>query len=426
MKFVDEVRILVTAGRGGNGSVSFRREKFVPLGGPDGGDGGHGASVVLVGDAALNTLVDYRYQRRFQAERGEDGRGAKCSGRSGTDLELRVPVGTVVHDAASGEVMGDVTREGQRLVVAHGGRGGLGNVHFKSSTNRAPRRAIPGTVGEERELRLELKLLADVGLMGLPNAGKSTLIRAVSAARPKVADYPFTTLYPSLGVVSVGTGRSFVMADIPGLIEGAAEGAGLGHRFLRHLERTRLLLHVVDVLPMLGHGDPAAGFHVVEQELARYSGRLAGRERWLVLNKVDLLDPTERACHCRELVAKVGWDGPVFEVSAVSGEGCQALSYALMERLEAMGPALPASADDDAEQESSPPRIETGPFTVGTAHIDFDTVGGKTTRSARKTRRSTGPGQTGPDSGPADADSEASEDSEDPDHFDFPPASPLP
>jgi GTP-binding protein len=350
MKFVDEARIHVAAGRGGNGAASFRREKFVPLGGPDGGDGGQGGSVILVADAALNTLVDFRYQRRFQAQRGQDGSGAQCTGRSGEDLLLRVPVGTVVHDAGSDEIMGDLTREDQRLVVARGGQGGLGNTHFKSSTNRAPRRATPGAPGEERELRLELRLLADVGLVGLPNAGKSTLIRAVSAARPKVADYPFTTLYPSLGVVAVGMGRSFVMADVPGLIEGASEGSGLGHRFLRHLDRTRLLLHVVDVLPLLGHGDPVQGFHVIEQELVRYSERLASRERWLVLNKIDLLAPDERARQLQDLRTAIGWEGPVFEVSAATGEGCQRLVYALMDRLEAMGPAEPAtlSGADDA------------------------------------------------------------------------------
>lgn len=353
MKFVDEVLIHVAAGRGGHGSVSFRREKFIPLGGPDGGDGGNGGSVILLADASLNTLVDFRYTRRFQAQRGEDGGGAQCSGKAGEDLILKVPVGTVVTDINTGDRMGDLTRDGQRLCVAQGGHRGLGNMNFKSSTNRAPRRATSGTPGEERELKLELKLLADVGLMGLPNAGKSTLIRAVSAARPKVADYPFTTLYPSLGVVSVGIGRSFVMADVPGLIEGAADGAGLGVRFLKHLERTRLLLHVVDILPLLGTGDAAEGFRVVAAEVARYSPHLAERERWLVLNKIDLLVPEERAGRRAEMVAAVGWEGPVFEVSAVSGEGCQALIYALQERLEALGPVVdsgsPLDLDPDFE-----------------------------------------------------------------------------
>jgi len=438
MKFVDEVRIEVTAGRGGNGAASFRREKFVPLGGPDGGDGGQGGSVILLGDASLNTLVDFRFKRRFQAERGQDGGGAQCSGRSGLDLELRVPVGTVVHDAGNGEVIGDLTREGQRLVVARGGRGGLGNTHFKSSTNRAPRRATPGTPGEGRDLRLELKLLADVGLMGLPNAGKSTLIRAVSAARPKVADYPFTTLYPSLGVVSVGLGRSFVMADIPGLIEGASEGAGLGHRFLRHLERTRLLLHVVDVLPMLGQGDPVQGFHVVEQELTRYSERLAGRERWLVLNKIDLLAPDQREDHCRDLLAAIGWQGPVFEVSAVSGEGCLPLAYALMERLEALGPAdfSTPTVDPDADAEAAPGG--SGSLTelakVGRVPIRFvhgraggrrrpgDTNDPGTARADAAVPVSAGEsGQTPPAAAPAEATQAA-----EPDPVDVPPTGPLP
>lgn len=358
MKFVDEVVIHVAAGRGGHGSVSFRREKFIPLGGPDGGDGGDGGSVILLADESLNTLVDYRYTRRFQAERGDDGGGAQCSGRSGDDLELKVPVGTIVYDIDTGEVMGDLARPGQRLCVAKGGRRGLGNMNFKSSTNRAPRKAIPGTPGEERELRLELRLLADVGLMGLPNAGKSTLIRAVSAARPKVADYPFTTLYPSLGVVSVGVGRSFVMADVPGLIEGAAEGAGLGVRFLKHLSRTRLILHIVDSLPLLGTGDAAEDFRVVEAELAAYSDELAQRERWLVLNKIDLIPVDERKERRQQLLTELGWQGPVFEVSAVSGEGCQVLCYALQERLEALGPVVAVAEDFLVDEDFVEPDAE--------------------------------------------------------------------
>jgi GTP-binding protein len=334
MKFVDEVTIRVQAGRGGNGCLSFRREKFVPFGGPDGGDGGDGGSIHLEACAAVNTMVDYRYVRSYQAQNGESGKGANCTGRSGVDLALKVPVGTTVIDEDTGEVLGDLSRDGQRLRVAQGGWHGLGNTRFKSSTNRAPRQTSKGTDGEQRNLRLELKVLADVGLLGLPNAGKSTLIRAVSAARPKVADYPFTTLVPNLGVVRVQAHRSFVMADIPGLIPGASTGAGLGIRFLKHLTRTRLLLHLVDVAP-LDDADPATAAADIAAELALFSPTLAGRQRWLVLNKVDLLPAGERAAHCRDIVARLGWDGPVFPISAVSGEGTQALAQAIMVELEA-------------------------------------------------------------------------------------------
>ena len=333
MKFVDEVQIQVHAGKGGNGCVSFRREKFVPFGGPDGGDGGDGGSIFLVADYALNTMVDYRYTRQFRAAGGKSGSGANCTGRSGEDLLLPVPVGTTVLDADTGEVIGDLTRAGERLLVAQGGFHGLGNTRFKSSTNRAPRQCTDGSDGETRFLRLELKVLADVGLLGLPNAGKSTLIRAVSAAKPKVADYPFTTLVPNLGVVRVAAHRSFVIADIPGLIEGASEGAGLGIRFLKHLTRTRLLLHLVDVLPP-DESDPAGNVRAIERELGRFSQTLATRERWLVLNKTDLLPEDEREAACERIVQELGWTGPVFRISAIAGEGTEELCRAIMQHID--------------------------------------------------------------------------------------------
>jgi len=332
MKFIDEATIEVRAGDGGNGCVSFRREKYVPFGGPDGGDGGDGGSVYLVADSSINTLVDFRHNRRFTADRGENGQGRNCTGKSGVDLLVRVPVGTVVHEEDTDELIGDLVRDGQRLVVAKGGFHGLGNVRFKSSTNRTPRQSKPGTPGEKRRLRLELKLLADVGLLGLPNAGKSTLIRAVSAARPKVADYPFTTLHPNLGVVRVSAHRSFVMADVPGLIEGASEGAGLGIQFLKHLSRTRLLLHLVDMGPQ---GNPEVDVSTISAELERFSAELAGRERWLVLNKTDLMPEAERARRCRDCVEALGWHGPVFEISAITGEGTDALVRSVMDYIEA-------------------------------------------------------------------------------------------
>ncbi len=333
MKFVDEANIRVKAGDGGNGCVSFRREKFIPFGGPDGGDGGDGGSVYLVGDPSLNTLVDFRARRRFEAERGHNGSGANCTGRQGADLMIPVPVGTLARDEETGELLGEILRPGQRLLVARGGFHGLGNTRFKSSTNRAPRKATAGTPGEERRLHLELRLLADVGLLGLPNAGKSTFIRSVSAARPKVADYPFTTLHPSLGVVSIAPHRSFVMADIPGLIGGAARGEGLGIRFLKHLSRTALLLHLVDVAPADG-SDPAASVREIEAELQAYSEALWQRPRWLVLNKVDLLPAATRESTCRSIVARLAWQGPWFMVSALSGEGCRALCQQVMAWLE--------------------------------------------------------------------------------------------
>ena len=350
MKFVDEATIEVTAGKGGNGCVSFRREKFVPKGGPDGGDGGDGGSVLLEGDDALNTKIDYRYTRRFRADNGEAGRGRNCSGKSGADLILPVPLGTTVLDEDSGEVLGDIREAGERLLVAQGGFHGLGNTRYKSSVNRAPRQSSPGTEGESRKLKLELKVLADVGLLGLPNAGKSTLIRAVSAATPKVADYPFTTLIPSLGVVKVDAHRSFVVADIPGLIEGASEGAGLGIRFLKHLTRNRVLLHLVDVAPIDG-SDPAEAACAVIRELERFSPTLAARPRWLVLNKIDLLDESKVAA-CRErVVAALGWEGPVYEISAVSGQHTNTLCGDLMTHLETQAEALRSDSDADAAEQ---------------------------------------------------------------------------
>ncbi|HEY0335411.1 MAG TPA: GTPase ObgE [Stenotrophomonas sp.] len=324
MKLVDEAEIQVIAGNGGNGCVGFRREKFIPLGGPDGGDGGYGGSVWLQADENVNTLVDFRHERIFKAQRGENGMGRQMYGKAGEDRLIVVPVGTVIMNVDTDEVIGDLTQHGDRLLVAKGGKGGLGNMHFKSSTNRAPRQALPGEAGEERLLKLELKLLADVGLLGFPNAGKSTLIRAVSAATPKVADYPFTTLYPNLGVVSVEAYRSFVIADIPGLIEGAADGAGLGAQFLRHLQRTRLLLHLVDISPMEGGVEgvsPADQVRTIERELDRHDPELLAKPRWLVLNKADLMFEEEAQVAAAAIVAELGWTGPWYLVSALGREG---------------------------------------------------------------------------------------------------------
>ena len=337
MKFVDEAAITVEAGAGGNGCLSFRREKYVPRGGPDGGDGGDGGDVVLCADPSLNTLVDFRFRRRFRAGRGRHGQGRDRTGRDGADLRIRVPAGTMVLDADGGGTLGELTTAGDEMVVAHGGRRGLGNARFKSSTNRAPRRTTEGSPGECRELRLELRLLADVGLVGMPNAGKSTLVRSVSAARPKVADYPFTTLIPALGVVRRGPDRSFVMADVPGLIEGASDGAGLGIRFLRHLSRTRVLLHLVDVAAANGEAGPAEQVRIIEHELAAFDPELARRERWLVPTKLDLVPPTDRAGAVAALVEGMGWNGPVHPISALAREGTDALSEALMRRLEDEG-----------------------------------------------------------------------------------------
>ena len=334
MKFVDEATIKAQAGNGGPGIVSFRREKSIPFGGPDGGDGGDGGNVYLVAKKGLNTLADFRYLRTFKAGNGEPGGSADCTGRGGPDTEIIVPVGTVVYDIDTEETLGDLTHDGERILVAKGGGGGQGNQRFKSSTNRSPRKATPGFPGEKRELRLELKLLADVGLLGLPNAGKSTLIAAVSAARPKIADYPFTTLYPNLGVVYVGEQKSFVMADIPGLIEGAADGAGLGIQFLRHLQRTRVLLHLVDIAPPDPDADPVKDARAIAGELKKFSRDLAVRERWLVLNKIDLLPPAEAEKRCKDIVRRLRWKGPVMRISGATRAGTQVLCQALMRRLD--------------------------------------------------------------------------------------------
>jgi GTP-binding protein len=334
MKFFDEAKIEVIAGDGGNGVASFRREKFIPRGGPDGGDGGRGGSIWAVADRNLNTLIDYRYTRIFRAQRGENGRGADCYGKAGDDMELRVPVGTVFTDMGTGEAVCDLDVDGKRALIAKGGHGGLGNLHFKSSTNRAPRQCTPGGEGERRDLRLELKVLADIGLLGMPNAGKSTFIRSVSAAKPKVADYPFTTLHPNLGVVRVDQDRSFVIADIPGLIEGAAEGAGLGHQFLRHLQRTRLLLHIVDIAPFDPNVDPVHEAKAIVKELRKYDEALYEKPRWLVINKIDLVPEDERKARVAALVKAYGRDVRHFVISAIGGDGCRDLVFAVMEYLE--------------------------------------------------------------------------------------------
>lgn len=333
MKFVDEAKIYVEAGTGGNGACSFLRLKFMPNGGPDGGNGGDGGSIYLQADESINTLVDYRFVHTHRGENGEKGSGQNCTGKSGEDLTLRVPVGTVIYDADTDELIADLNEAGQIACVAQGGRHGIGNSNFKSSVNRSPRKTIPGQEGEKRNLRLELKVLADVGLVGLPNAGKSTLISAMSSARPKVADYPFTTLYPNLGVVRVSRYRSFVIADLPGLIEGAAEGAGLGIRFLKHVSRTRLLWHVVDVMPA-DESDPVENVETITNELAKYSPELLERERWLVLNKVDLLDPETAQSFCDEIVKRLNWKNKVFIISGLSSQGLEDLGQQAMRYLE--------------------------------------------------------------------------------------------
>ncbi len=348
MKFIDESKIEVFAGSGGNGAASFRREKYIDKGGPDGGDGGRGGSIYAQADRNINTLVDYRFARMHRAKNGGSGRGADCYGKGADDVVLRMPVGTVITDINSGEVIADLAHDGEKVLLAQGGMGGLGNIHFKSSTNRAPRQCTPGTEGETRELQLELKVLADVGLLGMPNAGKSTFIRSVSAARPKVADYPFTTLHPNLGVVRVSPEKSFVIADIPGIIEGAAEGAGLGHQFLRHLARTRVLLHLVDIAPMYEGIDPVHEARAILNELKKYDPALYDKPRWLLLNKVDLLE------NCDEKVAAFLKEFSDFDryfvISAINGEGCKELTYAIMDHLLAMNELERQAAADSAQE----------------------------------------------------------------------------
>jgi GTP-binding protein len=362
MKFVDEATIEVVAGDGGNGCMSFRREKFIPFGGPNGGDGGRGGSVYAVGDVNLNTLIDYRYARRHEARRGENGRGSDQYGAAAEDIVLRMPVGTIISDAETGERIAELLEPGEKVRIVKGGDGGFGNLHFKSSTNRAPRQKTPGWPGEQRKLRLELRVLADVGLLGMPNAGKSTLIAAISNARPKIADYPFTTLHPNLGVVRVAPEQSFVVADLPGLIEGAAEGAGLGHLFLRHLQRTRLLLHLVDFAPFDGEADPVKQVRAIVKELEKYDRELAAKPRWIVLNKLDMIPAEERAERIAAFKKRLRWKGPVFSISALTREGCEPLIRAVYEHVATYAasahaerdPRFDADAPDDGEATPSP------------------------------------------------------------------------
>jgi GTP-binding protein len=347
MKFVDEAFIDIAAGDGGNGCVSFRHEKYKEFGGPNGGDGGRGGHVYAVADPNLNTLVDYRYSRRHEAGRGEHGMGSDMFGHAGGDITLKMPVGTIISDAETGEVLYELLQPGEKLLIAKGGDGGFGNMRFKSSINRAPRQKTPGWPGEKKHLKLELKVLADVGLLGMPNAGKSTLIAAVSNARPKIADYPFTTLHPNLGVVRVGPEQSFVIADVPGLIEGAAEGAGLGHQFLRHLQRTRLLLHVVDLAPFDDAVDPVAQAKAIVEELKKYDRTLYDKPRWLVLNKLDMVPADERAARVKDFVKRFKWKGPVFEISALTREGCEHLVQAVYQHVRAQQVAEQPAAEVD-------------------------------------------------------------------------------
>jgi GTP-binding protein len=346
MKFVDEANIIVIAGSGGNGSASFRREKYIPFGGPDGGDGGRGGSVLLEGDSGLNTLVDFRHMRKYKAQNGQHGSSRNKTGKSGENVVIRVPLGTVITDAETGERVGDVTDHGQQLMVAKGGRGGLGNVHFKSSTNRAPRQTVPGSPGDTFDLHLELKVLADVGLLGFPNAGKSTLISTVSAARPKVADYPFTTLYPNLGVVRIDVDRSFVIADIPGLIEGAAEGTGLGIQFLKHLQRTRLLLHLVDLAPLMLDVDPVEQVRQLQKELWNFDPGLMDKPRWLVFTKADLLPPDEARKKAEEAVAVLGWKESWMLISSVTRSGTDDLMQKVSLELEILEDEAAAQSEE--------------------------------------------------------------------------------
>lgn len=362
MKFIDEAKIFVAAGDGGNGVASFRREKFVPMGGPDGGDGGRGGDVYAVADRNLNTLIEFRYTRKYLAQRGEKGGSTDRYGKGGDDITLRVPVGTVIADINSNEIVADLDVDGKQVLIAKGGRGGLGNIHFKSSVNRAPRQCTKGEPGEERDLRLELRVLADVGLLGLPNAGKSTFIRSVSAARPKVADYPFTTMHPNLGVVRVSENRSFVIADVPGLIEGAAEGAGLGIRFLKHLERTRVLLHIVDLAPPDPNADPVHDAKAIVHELEKYNPELAAKPRWLILNKLDLIPEEDREQRVADFLAAYGADAEsdtVFQISAISGDGCRPLIFKLADAIERLAPPPTARLAADEAADAHFPDDET-------------------------------------------------------------------
>ena len=361
MKFIDEAKIYVKAGDGGNGAATFRREKYIPMGGPNGGDGGRGGSIYVVADCNINTLVDYRYTRKFIGKRGENGGGADCYGAGGDDIILRMPVGTVISDLNTGEILADLDVNEKKVLIAKGGKGGLCNIHFKSSTNRAPRQKTNGEQGEEHELTLELRVLADVGLLGLPNAGKSTLIRAVSSARPKVADYPFTTLHPNLGVVRVDAEKSFVMADVPGLIEGAADGAGLGIRFLKHLQRTRILLHLVDIAPIDPDSNPVRNAKAIVGELLKHDPELANKPRWLVLNKLDLIPEEDREKAVKDFLKAykkaTKYDGPYFPIAAINGEGTKPLIYAISEALDQMAKPEIGDLDDDeleSTEESKP------------------------------------------------------------------------
>ncbi|MEP7057172.1 MAG: Obg family GTPase CgtA [Caldimonas sp.] len=345
MKFVDEATIDVIAGHGGNGCMSFRREKFIPFGGPNGGDGGRGGSVFAVGDRNLNTLIDYRYARRHEARNGENGRGSDQYGAAADDIALRMPMGTIIRDVESGELIAELLVPDEKVLIVKGGDGGFGNLHFKTSTNRAPRQKTPGWPGEQRKLKLELRVLADVGLLGMPNAGKSTLIAAISNARPKIADYPFTTLHPNLGVVRVGPEQSFVVADVPGLIEGAADGAGLGHQFLRHLQRTHLLLHLVDFAPFDDSVDPVVQARAIIAELKKYDPHLHAKPRWIVLNKLDMVPPEDRGKRVDDFVRRLRWKGPVFKISALTREGCEPLIHAVYAHVASVRNVLPADAD---------------------------------------------------------------------------------
>lgn len=391
MKFVDEAKIRVEGGKGGNGCISFLRLKYMPFGGPDGGDGGDGGSVWAIADANLNTLADFRYTRLFKAQPGQNGQGSNCTGAAGNDLDIRVPLGTRIFDDGTDELIGELTRDGQRVKVAQGGHRGLGNPHFKSSVNRTPYKATKGSPGDVRELRLELSLMADVGLLGMPNAGKSTLLASVSAARPKIADYPFTTLYPQPGVVSAGPGRSFVMVDIPGLIEGAAEGAGLGIRFLKHLQRTRLMLHLVDVLPPDG-SDIVANIRTINAELKAFSEELAKREQWLVFNKTDVMPEDEWQKLVKAAIKKLRWKGRWFAISAASHAGCDELVEAAMQWVEAHVPAAPTTISAEevpAPEAPAPKRNRTIVRRVKDEPVPNKDLGRVTTRSTRTRRSST-------------------------------------